>query len=281
MEETAPDGTEILSLHQREYSVESAKAKHVVLDIRDKQKVDRLFEEEKFDAVIHAAGIASVDYVERNYAESVESNIVGTLNITSAARRAGCHLVYISTNAVFDGTAAPYKETDEIRPINKYGHLKAECERLVSETLDRCTIARPILMYGWNYSATRSNPVTWVFEKLTNGEKINVVDDVYENPLYNIQCASALWEIATRKPKGVFHLAGRGVVNRYELALKVADVFGLDASLIQPVGSDFFPSIAARPKNTSFDTSRMESELGVRPVTFEDGLRDMRARLEG
>lgn len=281
MEETAPEATEIISLHQREYSVDSPKAKHVVLDIRDKRKVDRLFEEHRFDAVIHAAGIASVDYVERNYAESVESNIVGTLNITSAARRTGCHLVYISTNAVFDGTEAPYKETDPIRPVNKYGRLKAECERLVSETLELYTIARPILMYGWNYSATRSNPVTWVIEKLKSGEAVNVVNDVYENPLYNIQCAAALWEIAGRKPTGIFHLAGRDTVNRYELALQVADVFGLDGSLVHPVGSDFFPSIAARPKNTSFDTTRMERELGVRPVTVADGLRDMKARLGG
>lgn len=36
---------------------------------------------------IHAAGIASVDFVESHYAESLESNIVGTFNVTSACRR--------------------------------------------------------------------------------------------------------------------------------------------------------------------------------------------------
>jgi dTDP-4-dehydrorhamnose reductase len=280
MEETAPKDVQIRSLHQREYTVESSKAHHAVLDIRDKQKVDRLFDDEEFDIVIHAAGIASVDYVERHYAESLESNIVGTLNITSAARKKGCHLVYVSTNAVFDGTQAPYKETDALGPVNKYGSLKAECERLVIETLERYTIVRPILMYGWNHSVSRPNPSTWVFEKLLRGESIEMVTDVYENPLYNIQCADALWEIVKRKPSGVFHLAGGEIVNRYEFALKVAQVFDLDASLIRAVDSTFFPSIAARPKNTSFDTRRMESELGVTALSVEEGLRDMKRRMK-
>lgn len=276
MEETAPEGLRIRSLHQREYDVASSSGRHVVLDIRDKQKVDRLFEEEEFDVVIHAAGIASVDYVERHYAESLESNIVGTLNITSAARKRDCHLVYVSTNAVFDGTHAPYKESDALGSVNKYGRLKAECERLVTETLERYTIVRPILMYGWNHAVSRPNPATWVFDKLGRGEAIDMVTDVYENPLYNIQCAAALWEIVGRKPSGVFHLAGGEIVNRYDFARKVAEVFGLDASLIRAVDSSHFPSIAARPKNTSFDTSRMERELGVRPLSVEEGLRHMK-----
>jgi dTDP-4-dehydrorhamnose reductase len=96
MEETLPPGWRILSLHQRHYKVKDSKARHLVLDIRDKRAVDRLFAQHRFGAVIHAAGIASMDYVEKHYAESLESNIVGTLNITSACRKAGAYLAYIS-----------------------------------------------------------------------------------------------------------------------------------------------------------------------------------------
>ena len=154
LEETLPPGWRIVSVHQRDYAVEGSPSRHLVLDIRDKRAVDQLFAENAFDAVVHAAGIASVDYVEKHFAESLESNIVGTLNVTSAARRAGTHLIYISTNAVFDGKKAPYREDDPVAPVNKYGGLKVECERLVRETLEHWTIVRPILMYGWNHSVT-------------------------------------------------------------------------------------------------------------------------------
>jgi len=279
MEETAPRGVRIFSVHLRDYAVSDWRARHLVLDIRDKRAVDRLFARRRFDAVIHAAGIASVDYVEKHYAESLESNIVGTLNITSACRKNGIHLVYISTNAVFDGTKAPYLESDPLRPINKYGQIKAECERLVQETLTRFTIARPILMYGWNHVVSRPNTATWIYDKLMRGETVQIVKDVYENPLFNLQCARALWAVVRKQPSGVFHVAGKDVVNRYQFALKIAEVFGLDASLLKPVESSFFDGIAPRPKNTSFVTTRMERELGIAPLSLEEGLKAMKAAM--
>lgn len=279
MEETMPAGWGVVSLHQRDYKVTGSKARHLVLDIRDKRAVDRLFARTRFDAVVHAAGIASVDYVENHYAESLESNIVGTLNVTSAARRAGTHLVYVSTNAVFDGKKAPYRETDAVNPVNKYGRLKVECERLVQETLAHWTIVRPILMYGWNHAVTRPNPATWIYEKLMRGEAISMVTDVHENPLYSISCGHALWAVIAKRPSGIFHLAGRDKVDRHEFALAVADAFGLDRSLVKPVTSKAFPGIAARPKNTTFVTKRMERELGVRPMGLREGLAAMKAAM--
>jgi dTDP-4-dehydrorhamnose reductase len=278
-EETAPKGVSIASVHLRDYKVPKGRATHLSLDLRDKRAVERLFARRRFDAVIHAAGIASVDYVEKHYAESLESNIVSTLNVTAACRTRNIHLIYVSTNAVFDGTKAPYRESDPVNPVNKYGRLKVECERLVQETLQSWTIVRPILMYGWNRAATRPNPATWIYEKLLKGEAVELVDDVRENPLYNLQCGRALWAALRKKPAGIVHLAGKGVVNRWQFGLKVAEAFGLDASLIKRVDSSRFPSIAARPPDTSFVTTRMEKELGIKPMTLEEGLRDMKARM--
>lgn len=280
MEETALPGYRIIGVHLRDYSVPRGKFRHVVLDVRDQRKVDRLFEKYEFEAVVHAAGFASVDYVERHYAESLESNVTGTLNVTSACRRAGCHLIYVSTNAVFDGSSAPYREADPVRPINKYGHIKVECERLIHETLERFTVVRPILMYGWNHPTGRPNPATWLLDKLRRGEVVHMVDDVYENPLYNLQCGEVLWQVIVRKAAGTIHLAGGEIVNRYEFASKLATVFKLERALIKPVDSSFFPDIAPRPRNTSFVTERMERELGIKPLSLEQGLQLMRDREE-
>jgi len=279
MEETAPAGWKILSVHQRDYKVTDAKAEHRVLDIRDKVAVDKLFERHKFDAVVHAAGIASVDYVEKHYAESLESNIVGTLNVCSAARRQGTHLIYVSTNAVFDGKKAPYAEDAPVAPVNKYGRLKVDCERLVAETQSSFTILRPILMYGWNHPVTRPNPATWIYDKLLRGEAVELVDDVTENPLYNRQCGEVVWAAAKKKLPGIVHVAGKTAVNRHQFGLAIAKAFGLDASLVKRVTSARFPGIAPRPPNTTLVTRRMERELGVKAVTLADGLKAMKAAM--
>lgn len=277
MEETAPGTVRLISVHQRDYRIPGSAAEQIVLDLRDKRAVDALFAERRFDAVVHAAGIASVDFVEKNYAESLESNIVSTLNVTAACRRAGIHLVYVSTNAVFNGEKAPYRETDPVDPVNKYGRLKVECERLVQETLQHWTIVRPILMYGWNHAETRPNPATWIREKLEKGESVSLVTDVHENPLFNIQCGRALWAVIDKRPDGIFHLAGADRVDRYQFGLAVAEAFGLDASLLKPVTSGAFPGIARRPPDTTFVIERMARELGVPPMTLREGLAAMRA----
>lgn len=273
---TAPEGYSIVSTHLRNYEVEARSVTHLVADVRRPQEVERLFTTHRFDTVIQAAGIASVDYAERHYDEALESNLAGTMNVIAACRQANSRFIYISTNAVFDGTHAPYRESDPVCPINRYGQIKAECEQRVAESVEQHTIVRPILMYGWNHPTGRVNPATWLIGKLRQGETVRMVDDVYENPLYNLQCGEALWRIVEKGLSGVFHLAGGEVLNRYQFALNVASAFGLDGSLIRSVDSSDFPDIAARPRNTSFVTTRMEKELGIEPLSTEDGLRLMR-----
>ncbi|MFI5360571.1 MAG: SDR family oxidoreductase [Elusimicrobiota bacterium] len=271
-EESYADSYRIVGVHAGDYKVDGARCEHLTLDIRRQDLVEKLFAAHEFDAVIHAAGVANVDYAEKHYAESLESNLVGTLNITAACRRRGIHLTYISTNAVFDGTHPPYGEADEVHPINKYGSIKVDCEKLIRETLEHWTIARPILMYGWNHPVSRQNPATWLIDKLRRGEKVSLVTDVYENPLYYRQCADALDAIIREKPPGVVHLAGEDGVNRYEFGVALANEFSLDAALLSPVDSSFFPSIAPRPKNTTFRTERLRRDLGIKPLTVAQGL---------
>jgi len=279
MTETAPQGWEIVGIHVRPYQMKDSRARHLITNVQDAGAVQQLFAAEHFDAVVHAAGMAAVDHVEKHPEEGRRSNLEGTRNIAQACRRHGAYMVYISTNAVFDGARAPYREDDPTRPLHHYGRIKLECERAASEFAGPHAIARPILMYGWNHAVNRPNPVTWVYEKLLRAERVQLVDDVFENPLHNRQCGRALWAMLEKRPSGVFHLAGADRVNRYELGLRTAAAFGLDAELVERADSSLFPSIAPRPKDTTFITDRMRLELGVRPMTLEEGLSSMKAEM--
>lgn len=280
LEETIPDGARLHGVHLRPYHVDSARGSHSVLDIRDRAAVDRYFDARAIDVVIHAAGMAAVDQVEKHPEEGRASNLGGTANIADACRRRGAHLVYISTNAVFDGAAPPYSEASPTRPLNAYGKIKLECERLVLDRAPGSAVARPILMFGWNHAVNRPNPATWVYDKLLRGETVSLVDDVFENPLYNLQCGRALWTMAFKRASGTYHLAGRDKVNRLDFGRLVAETFGLDAALIKPAKSSDFAGIAPRPPDTTMATARMESDLGVSPMPLAEALRDMKARME-
>lgn len=270
-------GHHITLLHRRDYKQNDNGIDEVVLDILDRESLADLFLTRSFDAVIHAAGIASVDYAEQHEEEAWRSNVLGTQNVLDEALKKDLHFTFVSSNAVFDGQHAPYRENDQMNPVNRYGRMKVECETLIKRRCPEAAIVRPILMYGWQPPQTRTNPVTWLLHRLTRSEPTYLVSDVYENPLWSCHCAQAIWRVIELAKAGIFHIAGGDVVNRYELAKAVAAVFGLDAALLHPVDSTFFPNIAPRPRNTSFLTERMQDELGMVPLSLVDGLSRMRS----
>lgn len=276
LEEARPPQCDITSTQLRAHALSSAGVRRVRLDIRDRCAVEEFFRRRRFDVVVHAAGIANVDYAESHFLESWESNVLGTFHVMSACQRRGIHLIALSSNAVFDGIAAPYREADPLRPVNRYGMIKAECERLVRAMPGGWTLVRPILMYGWPHPSGRQNFATWVVKELRRGKRLHIVDDVQENPLHYHQMGRAVWAIAQRRLSGVFHVAGGESVNRYQFAREVANTFGLNPALLQPVSSDFFATIAPRPANTTLVTERMEQELEIQPMSLADGLRALR-----
>lgn len=277
---TSGDEYKLSILHRRNYPAGGAGVESIILDILESERLAQLFEAHAFDAVIHAAGQASVDYVEQHFEEAWRSNVIGTQHIADLARKKNVRLIYVSSNAIFDGKDAPYSEQSPTSPINTYGRIKVECKTLVRRVCPEAVIVRPILMYGWHLAEGRANPVTWLLERLRKGEATPLVTDVRENPLWSHQCAEAIWRILELGKTGIFHVAGQNVVNRYELGQLVAQVFELDVSLLRPVDSSFFPSIAPRPHNTSFLTERMEQELALVPLSVRQGLEQMR-RLAG
>lgn len=250
----------------------------VTLDVRNRDAVWKLVAEMPPQVIIHTASIGSVDYAQQYPDQTQAVNVAGTEHVLDAAKRVKAHLVYISSNAVFDGTRAPYREEDPVCPVNVYGELKVKAEGLVRECGETIpwTIVRPILMYGWNHDRERINPVTWVLRELRKGVTLPVVTDTYTNPLWAPNCAEAIWRIVERQITGVFHVAGTDRVNRYEFAVETAKVFGLNPDQLTPVTSDFFPEIAPRAPDTSYDTSKMVEKLGVRPVGLREGLEKMR-----
>lgn len=275
---TAARDDRLTLLHCREYQVPVEPAEQTTIDVLDHVRLARVFDEHLFDVVVHAAGIASVDYVERHFQEAWQSNVLGTENVLDLVCKKDIRFIYVSSNAVFDGNHAPYREDDATNPTNQYGRIKVECEKLVKRVGALATIVRPILMYGWHFPQGRTNPATWLIDRLTRGERTPMVTDVYENPLLSYHCAEAVWRIIRSGETVIFHIAGKDVVNRYELATMIAREFGLDASLVYPVDSSFFPDIAPRPHNTSFITERMQTDLGMAPLPLAEGLRRMRAQ---
>jgi len=249
------------------------------LNITNKDKVLKCIRKIKPDVIIHTAAIGSVDFCEKNKDISWVTNVDGTKNIIEAAKECNSKIIYISSNAVFDGSNPPYKEEDEINPISYYGETKVICERLVKNSELKSVIIRAILMYGWNNSLERQNMVTWILDSISKGVPLKIVNDIYSNPLLSLNCADAIWAVVKKEKTGIFHVAGSDCVSRYDFALKIAKIFNLDKSMLAPVPNSYFTEIAPRPRNTCLCTDKMERELKIKSIGIEEGLKILKNRI--
>ena len=274
--ESCPKDKIIWSSHLRDIPEEYSSYRMRRLDITDREETLRIVDEIRPEVVVHLAGIGSVDFAEKNQHKAWNVNVVGTQNVIEACRQLNVKLVFISSNAVFDGQHPPYDEESVRKPVNYYGQLKVEAENAVrSSGLDHA-IVRPIMMYGWHPSQARENPVTMWIRLLKEGNTVKVVKDRFWQPLYVEDCSNLIWRILDKGTPGVYNISGPERLSLFDFALLTATVFDLDPTLIEPVASDYFPTIAPRPGDTSFTIEKVRRELGIEPMGIIEALERMK-----
>ncbi len=105
--------------------------KFIKLGLEDKENLDKLFKEEKFDRVCHLAAQAGVRYSLTNPDAYINSNIVGFTNILEACRHNEVeHLAYASSSSVYGlNETMPFSTSDNVdHPISLYAASKKSNE---------------------------------------------------------------------------------------------------------------------------------------------------------
>jgi dTDP-4-dehydrorhamnose reductase len=176
-------------------------------------------------------------------------------------------------NAVYAGDDPPYAETSPLEPVNSYGEIKVAAERAVMAKAERWLIIRPFLLYGWPWSGGRTNWAVKLIEGL-RGKSYKLVHDHIWMPTYAGDAAETIWELSDEENE-IYNVATMERATLYEFGLKVCDVFGLESRLIEPVDSNYFPTIAPRPQDTSYDLSKLGA-AGIMLSDIRTGLEKMR-----
>ena len=242
------------------------------LDITNKVDAATLVQKLNPDYIIHTAALTNLDHCENDKRLAWDINVEGTKHIAVIARKINAKLVYISTDYVFDGSKGMYNEDDSTHPTNCYGETKLGGEKVVKETCNDYIIARPSVLYSWN--SIKLNFVTWVMQGLKKGKVITIVKDQLNTPTLADNLAELILELIERDETGIFHISGSERINRYDFAIKIAEIFNLNKNWIKPITSDQLNWIAKRPMDSSLDTSKISRIK--KPLNIEEGLRRMR-----
>ena len=129
-----------------------------------------------------------------------------------------------------------------------------------------------MLVFGITNDMSRSNIVLWVKKSLEQNKPIQVVNDQWRTPTLAEDLAKGCHLAARKRARGIYNISGKDFLSPYDIAIKTADFFNLDKSLITATDSTKFVQPAKRPPTTGFIIEKARKELGYEPRSFEEGL---------
>ena len=237
------------------------------LDVTDASAVSALVERVRPTIIINCAAYTKVDDAETNEALANAINGSAVEHLAHAADRADARLVHISTDFVFDGAKrTPYEINDPTAPLSAYGRSKLIGEQAAARA-QRYLIVRT----AWLFGVHGPNFVEAMRNQVKKGNtQLRVVNDQRGRPTYTPHLAEALIRLAMQDAQGVVHYADEPECTWYDFARAIVG----DAADVEPVTSDQFPRPARRPAYSVLSTERYERLTGVRPASWEEGLRE-------
>lgn len=238
-------------------------------DLTDYKELKKLFSDIQPDMVIHAAAASKPGYCEVNRQEAKKINVDASVNIAGLCADRHIPLVFTSTDHVFDGHHAPYKEDDPVHPLNCYSEQKVLAEEGIFKTYPSAAICRMPLMFGDPGPAGSSFYVTMV-NAFKEGRELTLFVDEFRTPISGTTAARGLL-LALEKAEGLLHLGGCERISRYHFGLLMMDVMGIsEANIIRCRQQDVKLS-APRAPDLSMDSSKAFAR-GFKPLPLREEL---------
>ena len=239
-------------------------------DITEADAVDALLARIRPEVVVHPAGIPDLDISDADPARAHLVNVEGTRHVVESARTIQAEVVYISTDAVFNGQSMrPYVESDRPDPITVYGRTKLAGET-ITQTLPKHWIFRVPVLFG----PGKTNFVEKGLRRIAAGEQYIVASDQEGCATYTLDAAYKIMEVVEARRYGLYHLANQGACTRYELARRAAELAGLDPAKVVGVPAERMGRRAPRLKYAVMEMAALKAMGFSLPRPWPEALAD-------
>ena len=221
--------------------------------------------------IVNAAALSAIGACEADPAAARALNTRLPADLAEIAQSLGIRLVHLSTDQVFDGSAAPYTEGSSPTPITVYGETKAAGEQAVLEGCDNAAVVRLNLVYG-RARGPRASGFDAMLASAREGRDIPLFTDEFRSPISVVDAAKAICAMASSSHTGLLHLGGPEALSRFDLGEAVLRAHGLEDMARRSSLRDY--KGPPRSPNTVFDDTLARRILTSPP-------RPLRAALQG
>ncbi|OKH16788.1 NAD(P)-dependent oxidoreductase [Fischerella major NIES-592] len=247
------------------HAVEIPNTKLQKVNLTNFQELKQIFNEIQPAAVIHTAAQSQPNYCQNYPEESYATNVIVSQNIADLCADASIPCVFTSTDLVFDGLNPPYRETDPVCPVNRYGEQKVMAEVGMLERYPMTAVCRMPLMFG-AATPTATSFIQPFIKTLQEGKELKLFLDEFRTPVSATTAAKGLL-LALEKVQGVIHLGGRERISRYDFGRLLVEIFQLPTTGLKACRQQDVKMAAPRPSDVSLDSSKAFA-LGYQPLSL-------------
>jgi dTDP-4-dehydrorhamnose reductase len=244
---------------------------HIIkTDLTDSGGLNKLFRSVSPDAVIHTAALSNPNYCQTNREEAHRINVDASIHIAGLCAEYDIPCVFTSSDLVFDGLNAPYREEDPACPINVYGEQKVLAEEGMLKRYPDTAVCRMPLMFGVPAPSAGSF-IQPMMKAMEERRELRLFTDEFRNPISAGTAVHGLL-LALEKVKGIVHLGGVERVSRYDFGRLLAEVTGHHDARLIPCLQNEMKMAAPRPPDITLESSKAYA-LGFRPLQLREELR--------
>jgi len=255
------------------HHVEIAGVNIVKVDLTDFDALKKIFQEIRPDAVIHTAAKSEPNFCQTHRTESQKINVDASINIAGLCADFRIPCVFTSTDLVFNGLNAPYREEDTVCPVNYYGEQKVLAEEGMLKYHPMVAVCRMALMFGIPGSPCVKSFIQPMIEAVREGRELRLFVDEFRTPISVKDAVFGLF-LALEKVRGLLHLGGIERISRYDFGKLLMDTLGIREAMLISCRQKDVVMAAPRPPDVSLDSSKAFA-LGFKPLPLSEELNGM------
>lgn len=179
----------------------------------------------------------------------------------------GRRVVYVSTDAVFDGEDGPYDERGDPSPAGEYGRRSRAFERALLDGRSECCIVRPSYLYGFSDGGLDPR-LAETRERIRDGETVAYFADAYKSPIEVGDAAGIVADLVHGDTTGVVH-ARAPRTSIYEFHRTAMEALDEPSERVVP---EPVPPGIDYPRETSLESVRLESVVETVPSSIAEAL---------
>ena len=231
-------------------------------DLRDGKRVKEIFDKFKPATVFHFAAFLSPKRNEENPEQAKEANMGITQNIVDNLSD-DAHIIFPSTDKVFDGSDPNPDEASEVKPLWLYAELKYQCEEIIKKKTDKFHIVRLPIVHSLGQPTSistktgRGSFIDKAIIDLESGKEVTVFKNV-ERCFLRIEELLHVFEVFIGDMNyGTYHV-GTKMMNYYDRLCALCDELGVDwKDKIIPVEGN------AKPLRQNLNTDKLNNIFGI------------------